>query len=88
MDIVQFEVFGRIEKPSGATAGQVCKAWVSRHPEANPSKARVAVNVDNGGIWADPHTRAHYGLLHYRGHTCTWEFISVGGQEYALLIVS
>ncbi|NLX97939.1 MAG: hypothetical protein GXY83_17390 [Rhodopirellula sp.] len=88
MNIVQFEVFGRGSRPPGGIAGAVCKTWVSQHPGVNPYNARVAVNVDNSGIWSDVHTREHYGLLHYSGQKCTWDFVSVGGQQYLLLVVS
>lgn len=88
MNIVQFEVFGRASKPDASTAGQVCKTWVSKHAGVNPYNARVAVNVDNSGIWSDDNVRQHYGLLHYGGQTCTWDFVSVNGQKYLLLVVS
>lgn len=86
-NISQFEVFGRSSKPSAATAGQVCRTWVGSHPGVNPKSAHVAVNVDNSGLWTDEHVRHHYPLLHYSGSQHQWDFVSVAGEEFLLLVV-
>ena len=85
--VAVLEVFGRGAAPSVSAARQVCDAWVKQNPGADPSHARVRVNVDTSGLWTDQYARAHYPLLHYRGQESTWEFIRIGDQEYWLLVV-
>ena len=85
-----FEVFGRGTAPSEAVAHQVIDAWVDRNPRVttdSPSGVRVRVNVDESGLWTDSNVRAHYPLAHYNAQKFTWETITVGSQDYWLLVV-
>ena len=85
--VAVFEVFGRSTPPDGAVVGRVCQTWVQSNPGVNPGNARVKVNSDTSGLWTNGNVRAHYPLLHYRGHKHLWEFLTVSGKQYLLLVV-
>jgi hypothetical protein len=86
-DVSHFVVFGRFAEPTMDAVREVCAKWVKANPRANPSRAKVLVNIGTSEIWMDQHVRAHYALLHYRGRRHTWEIMEVSNDEYLLLVV-